>query len=245
MTTPVSPLEARQVVRYFGDDTAVDGLDLSAQFGEIHAIVGLNGAGKTTLMRLLLGMLRPDSGSATVLGAEAAIAGPRIWSRVGHLVETPFAYPELTVRENITAAAWLHGLDGDIATLVDRTVGELELSPWSDRRARELSLGNRQRLGIAAATVHDPSVLILDEPANGLDPAGVVLIREFLTRLKQRGAAVLVSSHHLDELARIADRISVLHRGRWVGALDPGGADLEKQFFDLVYETELMTPEGS
>jgi ABC-2 type transport system ATP-binding protein len=190
-------------------------------------------------MRLLLGMLKPDSGRALVEGFEAVGAPATVWARVGHLIETPFAYPELTVRENLTAAALLHGLDHGIGSRIAETIELFGLERWSDRRAGHLSQGNRQRLGIASATVHDPSILVLDEPANALDPAGVVFMREFLVRSAALGSAVLVSSHHLDELARIADRITVLHRGRLVGNLDPAGVDLEKRFFDLVYEADL------
>lgn len=244
MTTPTIALQARGLHRGFGDDAAVDGLDLDVLAGEVHAVVGLNGAGKTTLFRLLLGMLRPDRGSAQVLGVSATSAPRVLWQRVGHLVAAPLAYPELTVRENLTAAARLHGLRRtEVAAAVGRQVDRLELGRWAGRRAAHLSSGNRQRLGLAAALVHDPDVLVLDEPANALDPAGVVLVRELLDQLRAAGAAVLVSSHHLDELARIADRITVLHRGRRVGGLDPGGVDLERTFFELVHAADSAAPE--
>lgn len=234
------PLAARGLERSFGEDRAVDGLDLAVEAGEIHAVIGLNGAGKTTLMRLLLGMLRPDRGRALVLGHDATALPPRDWSAVGHLIETPSAYPELTVRENLAAAGLLHGLvRGRLDHAVDVAVDRFGLGPWAHRRARHLSLGNRQRLGLAAALLHAPRVLVLDEPANALDPAGVVFIRELLAQQRQEGAAILVSSHHLDELARVADRITVLHRGRRVGALDPTGSELERRFFEVVYEADL------
>lgn len=233
-------LRAVGLVREFDGDRAIDGVDLEVPFGEVHAIVGLNGAGKTTLLRLLLGMLEPDAGTAGMLGVPARSAPPDVWSRVGHLIETPFAYPELTIEQNLAAAALLHGVDRRaVPNAVEKAVADFELGRWSGRRARVLSLGNRQRLGLASALLHQPDVLVLDEPANALDPAGVVFTRDLLRGLADRGAAVLVSSHHLDELARVADRITVLHRGRIVGSLDPTGIDLEKQFFDLVYETEL------
>jgi ABC-2 type transport system ATP-binding protein len=231
-------LAARELRRYFEEEKAVDGVDLEVQTGEIHAIVGLNGAGKTTLMRLLLGMLRPDSGRAMVLDEEAGAASPEILQRVGHLIETPFAYPELTVRENLRASALLRGVTppDDAA---DSMIDQFELAHWADRRAGTLSLGNRQRLGLGSALVHRPTVLVLDEPANALDPAGVVFIRDLMRSLADQDAAVLVSSHHLDQLARVAHTISVMHRGRIVGSLDPRESDLEQRFFDLVYRYDL------
>lgn len=234
------PLAAQGLVRWFDGDPAVDGLDLEVHAGEIHAVIGLNGAGKTTMMRLLLGMVRPDAGRACVLGHDATDMAPEGWRHVGHLIETPFAYPELTVRENISAAGLLHGLDRTtLADAVDDAIEQFGLARWTNRRARHLSLGNRQRLGLASSLMHAPSVLVLDEPANALDPAGVVFIRDLLVTRKQEGAAILTSSHHLDEVARVADRITVLHRGRRVGMLEPAGSGLEKRFFDLIYEADL------
>jgi ABC-2 type transport system ATP-binding protein len=231
------PLEAQNLVRLYGDERAVDGVDLQVCAGEIHAIVGLNGAGKTTLMRLLLGMVVATSGQALIGGVDARSAGPAVWRRVGCLIETPFSYPELTVTENLEAAALLHGVD-EVASEVGRVIDDFELGHWAHRRARALSLGNRQRLGLAAAMVHRPSILVLDEPANALDPAGVVFMRDLMRTAAEQEAAVMVSSHHLDQLARVADRITVLHRGKVIGALDPHGADLEQQFFDLVYRDD-------
>jgi ABC-2 type transport system ATP-binding protein len=234
------PLVADSLARYFGDDKAVDGIDLTVDFGEIHAIVGLNGAGKTTLMRLMLGMLEPDAGSALVLGEEARSAPSTTWATVGHLIETPFTYPELTVSETISASALLHRLArDDVPDAVQTAVDDFGLERWVARRAASLSLGNRQRLGLASALVHEPTILVLDEPANALDPAGVVFTRDLLRRRAADGAAVLVSSHHFDQLARVADRITVIHRGRVVGTLDPNGVDLEQDFFDLVHQWDI------
>lgn len=229
------PIEATCLVRVYGEERAVDGVDLQVNVGEIHAIVGLNGAGKTTLMRMLLGMVRPTAGTARIDGHVTA-DGSDVWKRVGCLVETPFAYPELTVRENLWAAALLHGVErARIDAEVARAIEEFELGHWADRRSRVLSLGNKQRLGLASALVHHPSILVLDEPANALDPAGVVFIRDLMRTSAEQGTAVLVSSHHLDQLARVAYRISLLHRGRIIGTLDPGGHDLEEEFFDQVF----------
>ena len=236
-------IEAKGLSRSFGDEQAVDGVDLVVEEGEVHALVGLNGAGKTTLMRLLLGMLRADAGTASIAGADVAGAGLSTWREVGYLVETPFFYPELTTRENVRVAGILHGLDQTaLERSVTGTIDILELGHWAERRARGLSSGNRQRLGLAAALVHDPRVLLLDEPANALDPAGVVLVRDLLRDRAARGTAILVSSHHLDQLARVADVITVMHRGRVVGGLDPTEGDLEQRLFDLVSEADERIP---
>jgi ABC-2 type transport system ATP-binding protein len=235
---------AAGLVRSFGVDRAVDTVDLTVAAGETHALVGLNGAGKTTLMKMLLGMLRPDAGTVLLFGEPVGDAGPQVWSRVGHLLETPFGYGELTPTENVIVAARLHGVDVSSARRqAGEMIGELTLDRWADRRSRVLSLGNRQRLGLACALVHRPRVLILDEPTNGLDPMGVLELRRMLlSRSHGDGVGVLVSSHHLDEVARIADRITVMHRGRVIGNLDPGGVDLEHRFFDMVYSAERGGP---
>ncbi len=208
------------------------GVDICVVPGEIHALVGLNGAGKTTLMRLLLGMLRPTAGMVTIGGRDLDDAD---WAAVGHLVQYPLAYAELTSRQNLVLGARLHGVPrGDIAPMVDEVLVELNLAQYANRRSGRLSLGNRQRLGLASALQHRPRVIVLDEPSNSLDPAGVILLREALQNRVGEGAGALVSSHHLDEVARIAHRISVMNQGRIIGALDPGGIDIERAFFDLV-----------
>ncbi|WP_298460902.1 ABC transporter ATP-binding protein [uncultured Cellulomonas sp.] len=233
-------LRTSAVARAFGDEVAVDGVDLTVHAGEVHALVGLNGAGKTTLMRLALGMLRPDRGRARLRvvpgpAVDARTAPAATWAQVGHLIETPFAYAELTVTETIRCAARLRGLDRhEAATAGERVIADLALEHWARRRVRTLSLGNRQRVGLACAVVHRPRLLILDEPTNGLDPAGVVRVRRHLLEAVEQGAGVLLSSHHLDELARVADRITVLHGGRVVGGLPPDGTDLERQLFAML-----------
>ena len=192
-------------------------------------------------MRILLGMLTPDQGTVHLAGLPLAGAGTHLWSTVGQMLETPFAYPELSARENIHSSASLHGMGREAAnSAVARALSDLDLGEYASRRAGTLSLGNRQRVGLAAALVHEPTILVLDEPSNALDPRGVVILRRLLQNAcRDRGAAVLVSSHHLDEVARIADRISVLHRGRIIGTLEPGTVDLERRFFDLVLQSDM------
>jgi ABC-2 type transport system ATP-binding protein len=237
-------IAAQGLVRTFGAGVGIMGIDIEVAAGEIHALVGLNGAGKSTLMRLLLGMLRPAAGVVELDGHDIRTLPPEAWARVGHLVEYPLAYAELTTRDNLRLGARLHAVPlAEIPAMVDGIIDELHLQPYASVRAGRLSMGNRQRLGLASALQHHPSLIVLDEPTNGLDPSGVILLRETLMRHARAGAGVFVSSHHLDEVARIADRISVINAGRLIGRLDPHGFDIERSFFDLVHaDDEQRTP---
>ncbi|SCK41932.1 ABC transporter ATP-binding protein [Streptomyces sp. WMMB 322] len=229
-------LRARNLERAFPGGAGVHDMDLDVAAGQIHALVGLNGSGKTTLMRLLLGMLRPDSGSVRLNGCGLGEASATTWAGVGHLVGHPLAYPELDVAANLTMAARLRGVPRQrIPATVTRALAELGLEQYARVRTRVLSSGNLQRLGVAGALQHDPDLIVLDEPTSALDPAGVVLVREALLRRADAGAGVLVSSHHLDEVARTAQRITVVNRGRTIGTLDPDGLDIERSFFALVH----------
>jgi ABC-2 type transport system ATP-binding protein len=236
-------IQARGLTRMFAGGAGVRNVDLDVDAGQIHALVGLNGAGKTTLMRLLLGMLRPDSGTVLINGQPP---GPAVWSRVGYLVEMPFAYDELAGRTNLLIAARLHGATSDEAAgMVHSVLSELNLGRYAEVRAGRMSLGNRQRLGLGAALQHDPDVIVLDEPTNALDPAGVILLREAIIRRAAAGAGVLVSSHHLDEVARVAHRITVINAGRVIGTIDPHGVDIERSFFALVHADDATAQERS
>lgn len=237
--TTEQALRCSHLIKRFGDEVVIDDVDLSAEAGEVVALIGLNGAGKTTLMRLALAMTRPDSGEAKIFGHDVATARSEHWRRVGQMIETPFAYPELSVAQNLWAAARLHGLDKTEAPrAADRAIERLNLTAYKDRRCSKLSQGNKQRLGLASAVVHSPHLLILDEPTNALDPAGVVLLRDLVQEAAHDGAAVLVSSHHLDEVARVADRVEVIHRGRVVGELPRNLAELEHAFFEMVHAAD-------
>lgn len=205
--------------RYRGDVLAVDCVDLRVARGEIYGFLGPNGAGKSTTIRMLLGMIAPTAGHAELFGEQVRAEAPAVWRRVGHLVESATAYPELTVRENLEVARRLQGVD-DRAS-VARLIDQLSLGEYADRRAGTLSLGNLQRLALARALLHAPELLILDEPANGLDPAGVIEVRELLRDLAtRRGATVFVSSHILAEIDLLATRIGIIHRGRLIEELD-------------------------
>lgn len=228
-------LAARGVTRVFRGGAGVHEIDLAVRPGEIHALVGLNGAGKSTLMKLLLGMLRPAAGVVLLDGTPLHAVRAHNWAGIGHIIEHPFAYGDLTARENLLISARLRGLDPATASTTATTaLNELGLEAYADVLARRLSSGNRQRVGLAAALQHHPRIVVLDEPGSALDPAGVLLLREALRVRATAGSGILVTSHHLDEVARIADRITVINAGRLIGELDPATPDLERAFFARV-----------
>lgn len=218
-------IETHQLTKRFGEVTAINAVDLRVGAGEIYGFLGLNGAGKTTTIRELLGMIRPSEGEVKVLGQAVGPNGRGPWAQVGHLVESPSAYPELTVRENLDIVRRLHGIAK--LNVVDEIIERLALVSYADRKAGMLSTGNLQRLGLARALLHDPELLILDEPANGLDPAGVIEIRELLRSLaKDNSVTIFMSSHILTEVDRLATRIGIIHQGKLIEELSSG--DLEK-----------------
>lgn len=233
----MSALVLRNVSRAFRGGGGVEAIDLEVAFGEIVALVGLNGAGKTTLMNLQLGMLRPDAGEIEIAGEPLARVRSQTWSTVGHLVDGPLAYGELTVRQVLRMNADLR-LTPHADDRVDGILDAFALRPYEHRRVRALSMGNRQRVGLAAALQHDPTIVVLDEPTNALDPAGVIVLRETLRARAAAGAGILISSHHLDEVARIADRIVVMNAGRLIGELDPHGAAVERVFFGMLLQDD-------
>ncbi len=213
--------------RYRGNVLAVDQVNLRVAAGEIYAFLGLNGAGKSTTIRMLLGMIAPTSGHAELFGESVRSRAPAVWRRVGHLVDTAIAYPELTVRENLEVARRLQAVAEPVT--VNRTIDRLGLGAYADRRAGVLSLGNLQRLALARALLHEPRLLVLDEPTNGLDPAGVIEIRELLRVLAhERGVTVFMSSHILAEVDRLATRVGIVHGGRLIEELDSAALELHR-----------------
>jgi ABC-2 type transport system ATP-binding protein len=219
-------IQTQGLSKRYNDVLAVGGVDLRVERGEIYAFLGLNGAGKTTTIRMLLGMIRPSAGVVLLFGEPLGAGGRGPWRRVGHLVETPSAYPELTVRENLEVARRLHAVADTSATT--RAIERFGLGAYADRKARTLSIGNLQRLGLARALLHEPELIVLDEPANGLDPAGVVEVRQLLSALaREQGVTVFMSSHILDEVDRLATRVGIIHKGRLIEELDM--AELERR----------------
>jgi ABC-2 type transport system ATP-binding protein len=207
-------IEVRRLAKRFGPATVVDGLSFAVGAGTVTGFLGPNGAGKTTTLRMLLGLVRPTSGQAVIWGKPYRELGHRR-CRVGAVLEASGFHPGRTVADHlrVRCAATGTGRSRIGAVLADTGLGEL-----AGRRAGSLSLGERQRLGLAGALLGDPEVLILDEPANGLDPAGVLWLRGFLRRLGDQGRTVLVSSHILAEVAQFADRAVVIDRGRLISA---------------------------
>ncbi|WP_430787583.1 ABC transporter ATP-binding protein [Virgibacillus flavescens] len=194
---------------------AVDDVSIQINKGEIYGFIGLNGAGKTTTIRMLLGLIRPTSGSCFIMGEKVSLTNHFIWKNVGYMVESPSAYPELTVKENLDIFLKFR-LISDLHA-VERMIDKLNLTAYTHKKARDLSLGNKQRLGIAKALLHNPEILILDEPVNGLDPAGIVEIRELLHDLAfNKGVTIFISSHLLGEIAKIATNIAIIHDGQLI-----------------------------
>jgi ABC-2 type transport system ATP-binding protein len=224
----------RSLTKRFGDLAAVDDLTFSLRPGTITGFLGPNGAGKTTTLRLLLGLAEPTQGEAFVFGRRyRELDGPA--ARVGAVLESSDLHPGRSGRDHLRALA----LAAEIPTgRVEQVLALVELEAAARRRVRTYSLGMRQRLGLAAALLGDPELLVLDEPANGLDPAGVHWLRRFLRRFAEQGRTVLVSSHMLAEAAQTVDQVVIIDHGRLVAAgrldeLTEGGGTLEDVFLEL------------
>lgn len=190
---------------------AVDGLDLTVPEGGVFGFLGPNGSGKTTTIRCILGLVSATSGTTTVLGRPTPAELSNVISRIGSIVETPAMFPTMTARENLQL---LGAVDGIGKRRVAQSLEKVGLGERADHKVRTYSLGMRQRLGLAAALLKDPALLILDEPANGLDPAGMREIRELLRLLGSEGRTVFVSSHILSEVEQICDRVAIIDRGK-------------------------------
>jgi ABC-type multidrug transport system ATPase subunit len=206
-------IEARGLEKRFGPIRALRGVDLEVAEGTLFALIGPNGAGKSTLLRLLAGLARPSAGSLTVAGESRDRR--RLRGRIGLLGHATFLYPELSVRENLRFAGRVQGV-AEPAARTDVLLQEHDLGAFADRPARTLSRGLAQRAAIARSLVHDPPVLLLDEPFTGLDPAAADRLAGQLTRLRQRGRTLVLVSHDVERAARLADRVGELRGGRLV-----------------------------
>lgn len=208
-------VRSRGITKYFGDVVALDGVDLDIPRGQVHGLVGPNGAGKTTLLGLLLGLSVPDLGSLEILGArvDRMLGVP---DGVGGFVDGPGLYPSLTARQNLAAVARLRGRRVDQSSEVDQALEQVGLVDVAGDRVRGFSLGMRQRLGLAAALLTRPELLVLDEPCNGLDPAARRHVHRVLEGLAAEGTAVVISSHQMDDLAALCSEVTLLAHGRVV-----------------------------
>jgi len=223
-----------------GKTHVLRGVSLEARSGEIYGLLGPNGAGKTTTLRVVCTLLTPDAGSVEVLGFETRAAAAEVRRRVGVVTAEIGVYPRLSARENITYFAELTGVaGGDLRRRVDAVVERLDMATFADQRAESLSSGQKQKVAIARAIVHDPPVLMFDEPTSNLDVLASREIREFMVESKERGKCVIFSTHVLHDAERLCDRVSILHQGRVVASGTTSEVrgtrrDLEDAFLELV-----------
>ena len=207
-------IETRGLTKAYGDVRALDGLDLSIPRGGIYGVLGPNGAGKSTLFRILLGLIRPTEGQATVLGGAVDAAGTL--RRTGSMIETPRFPPFLTARQVLGWLARAQGVSPDAAE-IGRWLDRVGLTEAADRKVRGFSVGMMQRLGVAAALLHRPDLVILDEPTSGMDPPGIQEMRALIRSLAaDDGVTVVLASHQLLEVQRVCDRVAILNKGRLV-----------------------------
>ena len=211
-------IRTRSLTKRFGSVLAVDQVDLDAREGDIYGFLGANGSGKTTTVRMLLGLVLATSGEVEVLGDPMPRSAATVLPQVGTLVEGPAAYPHLTGRANLALFDAIGGRAGrgDRRRRVTEVLDLVGMGAAADRRVRGYSLGMRQRLGLAAALLQRPRLLVLDEPTNGLDPQGIREMRELLLRLNEQGTTIFLSSHLLAEVEQLCTRVGVLDRGRLV-----------------------------
>jgi ABC-2 type transport system ATP-binding protein len=213
-------VEARGLVKTYGEITAVDNVDLTVEPGDVYGYLGPNGAGKTTSLRMLLGLIRPSGGSARLFGRDPMIDGVRALEGVAGFVEAPRFYPYLSGRKNLELVAALDG--GDARSQIDAALDTVDLAERAKDRVGGYSHGMRQRLGIAGALIRRPRLLLLDEPATGLDPAGMRDMRALIRSLAESGITVLLSSHLMNEVEELCNRVAIIRSGRIVyeGRLD-------------------------
>ncbi len=223
-----------------GKNKVLRGISLQANSGEIFGLLGPNGAGKTTTLRIICTLLAPDAGSVEVLGFDTRSAPEHVRRRVGVVTADIGVYPRLTARENITYFAELSGvLDGEVDQRVDVVLNRLDMVSFANQRAESLSSGQKQKVAIARAIVHDPAVLMFDEPTSNLDVLASREIRNFMVESRGRGKCVIFSTHVLHDAERLCDRVTILHEGSVVASgptADVRGAhrDLEDAFLELV-----------
>ncbi len=207
-------VETKHLTKSFGKEKAVSNLEMKIPKGEIYGFLGPNGAGKTTTIRMLLGLMRPTSGSVQLFGKDMKNSRIEILKNVGSLVENPSYYPHLTARENLEASRKILNVP---KKRIDEVLKQVRLHGVANKKVKGFSLGMKQRLGIAAAMLHQPELLILDEPTNGLDPSGIIEMRQLIQSLPEEyGMTVLISSHLLSEIDQMATRVGVVSKGKMI-----------------------------
>ncbi|MBM3215832.1 ABC transporter ATP-binding protein [Candidatus Poribacteria bacterium] len=223
------------VVKRYGETTALDGVSLRVEPGSLYALLGPNGAGKTTVLRILAGLSIPTSGTASVLGHDVVSDATAVKSQIGYVPDEPAFYPRLTGREHLRLVADLRRLAAH--GTMERTLELFDLAAVADRTVDSYSLGMRRKLALAAALLHRPRALLLDEPTGGLDPPGMRLVRDLLRHLCGEGVAILMTTHLLDVAERIADRIGVIAHGNLVaeGAVSELRASHDNQPLEDIY----------
>ncbi|MDR1062235.1 MAG: ATP-binding cassette domain-containing protein [Clostridiales bacterium] len=226
-------LRTRAVSKRYGGAHALRGVSVEIKRGQIYGLIGLNGAGKSTFMRIVAGLAAPTGGEVELFGASGEPALRRGRRRIGQSIETPALYPAMTAAQNLEVQRLMAGVtDRDS---VKRALSAVELSDTGKKKARNFSLGMKQRLALAVALIGNPEFLILDEPINGLDPKGIIEIRGLMRKLAREGITLLVSSHLLDELAQTATHFGIIHEGRLARRLSAGElADESRQYVGIV-----------
>jgi sodium transport system ATP-binding protein len=241
-----SPLELDQLEKSFGTRRAVVGLSLSVAAGEVYGLLGPNGAGKTTTLRMIAGLLTPTEGTVRVAGIDVVTAADAAKAKLGFLTGSTGLYARLSVREVLRFFGNAYGMSRqDLDRRLDEVAAVLAIEPLLDRRCEGLSTGERQRVSLARAVMHDPPVLVLDEPTNGLDVLASRFLRDLVRKERERGKAVIFSTHYMAEAELLCDRIGFLYRGRMIREATPsqlrettGANSLEEAFLTLVAEVE-------
>ncbi len=235
-------MAVERLEKTLGKNKVLRGISFSAQPGEIFGLLGPNGAGKTTTLRIICTLLSPDNGTVEVLGFDTRTSPQEVRKRVGVVTADIGVYPRLTARENIAYFAQLSGVpDKELRRRVDAVIERLDVGSFAGQRAESLSSGQKQKLAIARAIVHDPQVLMFDEPTSNLDVLASRDVREFMVESKGRGKCVIFSTHVMHDAERLCDRITILHEGRVVASgstaeVRGNGRELEDAFLELVGE---------